>query len=84
MRFLEAMTVTTLGSHRRVRPFGVDGGSSGEVGREWIERADGSRVEHGGNDQNEVGPGDVFVMHTPAGGGYGEAGGGIPASRRDG
>ncbi|MEO0679179.1 MAG: hydantoinase B/oxoprolinase family protein [Pseudomonadota bacterium] len=73
MRFLEGMTVTTLCSHRRVPPFGVDGGAPGDVGREWIERADGTRTEHAGNDQNEVRPGDVFVMETPAGGGYGRA-----------
>ena len=71
MRFLEQMTVTTLGSHRRVPPFGLAGGEPGEVGSEWIERADGARVEHRGNDQNEVFPGDVFVMRTPSGGGYG-------------
>ncbi len=71
IRFLEQMTVTTLCSHRRVPPFGVAGGSPGEVGREWIERADGTRVEHNGNDQNEVYPGDVFVMQTPSGGGFG-------------
>ncbi|MEM7188254.1 MAG: hydantoinase B/oxoprolinase family protein [Pseudomonadota bacterium] len=73
MRFLEQMTVTTLCSHRRVQPFGVAGGSAGEVGREWIERSDGSRTEHKGNDQNEVYPGDLFVMQTPSGGGYGAA-----------
>ncbi|MEM9062417.1 MAG: hydantoinase B/oxoprolinase family protein [Pseudomonadota bacterium] len=73
MRFLEQMTVTTLCSHRRVPPFGVDGGAPGEIGIEWIERADGTRIEHGGNDQNEVYPGDVFVMQTPSGGGYGRA-----------
>ncbi|MEM1315638.1 MAG: hydantoinase B/oxoprolinase family protein, partial [Pseudomonadota bacterium] len=73
MRFLEGMTVTTLCSHRRVPPFGVDGGAPGDVGREWIERADGTRVEHAGNDQNEIFPGDVFVMETPAGGGFGRA-----------
>ncbi len=71
MRFLEQMTVTTLGSHRRVPPFGVAGGAPGEVGSEWIERSNGTRVEHQGNDQNEVYPGDVFVMKTPSGGGYG-------------
>ena len=73
MRFLEQMTVTTLCSMRRVPPFGAAGGDPGEVGREWIERTDGSRVDHGGNDQNEVYPGDVFVMQTPSGGGYGQA-----------
>ena len=71
MRFLEAMTVTTLCSHRRIRPFGVDGGAPGETGCEWIERADGTRADHAGNDQNEVQPGDVFVMQTPSGGGFG-------------
>ncbi|MEM0990616.1 MAG: hydantoinase B/oxoprolinase family protein [Pseudomonadota bacterium] len=73
MRFLEQMTVTTLCSMRRVAPFGVDGGSPGEVGKEWIERADGTHVPHEGNDQNEIYPGDVFVMQTPSGGGFGVA-----------
>lgn len=67
------MTVTTLCSHRRVQPFGADGGEPGQVGHEWIERADGSWTEHAGNDQSEVLPGDVFVMETPAGGGFGKA-----------
>ncbi|WP_323798204.1 hydantoinase B/oxoprolinase family protein [Nisaea sp.] len=71
MRFFEDMTVTTLCSHRRVPPFPGPGGGPGEVGREWIVRADGSRVEHGGNDQNEVHAGDLFVMQTPSGGGWG-------------
>ena len=73
MRFLEQMTVTTLCSHRRVPPVGLNGGGSGEVGREWIERVDGTHVEHAGNDQNEVYSGDVFVMQTPSGGGMGRA-----------
>ncbi len=71
MRFLEQMTVTTLCSHRRVPPFGAAGGSPGEVGVEWIERADGTRIEHAGNDQNQVYPGDTFIMQTPSGGGFG-------------
>lgn len=71
MRFLAPMTVTTLCSHRRIAPFGLEGGAPGAVGREWIERADGSMTPHKGNDQNDVAPGDVFVMQTPGGGGYG-------------
>lgn len=73
MRFFEEMTVTTLCSHRRVAPFGADGGAPGEVGQEWIERADGTRIEHKGNDQNIVYSEDIFVMNTPSGGGYGSA-----------
>nr|MBX2856724.1 hydantoinase B/oxoprolinase family protein [Paracoccaceae bacterium] len=72
LRFLQQMTVTTLGSHRRVPPYGLAGGAPGDVGRDWIERADGTRIEHRGNDNNEVFPGDQFVMHTPSGGGWGE------------
>jgi len=72
MRFLEAMTVTVLCGHRRVPPFGVDGADSGEVGSEWVERASGDRVDVKGIDAVDVGVGDVFVMNTPGGGGYGK------------
>ena len=72
MRFFEEMTVTTLCSHRRIAPFGAQGGAPGEVGQEWIERVNGDRISHKGNDQNIVHPGDVFVMNTPGGGGYGQ------------
>jgi 5-oxoprolinase (ATP-hydrolysing) len=71
LRFLEKMTVTTLCSHRRVPPKGLNGGKNGEVGREWIERQNGSVDKHNGNDKNELYPGDVFVMQTPSGGGFG-------------
>ncbi|MEM7260054.1 MAG: hydantoinase B/oxoprolinase family protein, partial [Pseudomonadota bacterium] len=74
LRFLEQVTVTTLCSHRRVAPFGAQGGHAGQVGKEWIERTDGTTDTHNGNDQNELYPGDVFVMHTPSGGGYGAPG----------
>ena len=52
-------------------PYGVAGGAPGALGRNWVERADGSRVEMTGTDQAEVGPGDVLVIETPGGGGYG-------------
>ena len=71
MRFLEQMTVTTLCSNRRVPPFGQKGGAPGQVGKEWVERKDGSIDNHNGVDESEVYPGDVFVMQTPSGGGFG-------------
>ncbi|MEL6477196.1 MAG: hydantoinase B/oxoprolinase family protein [Pseudomonadota bacterium] len=73
LRFFEAMTVTVLGSHRRVPPFGVAGGAGGSVGRDWVERADGSVHPLRGNDQIEVAPGDCVVIETPGGGGFGPA-----------
>ncbi len=68
------MTAAILASHRKVAPFGVAGGEPGALGRNWVERADGSRTELAGADKTQVGPGDVFVIETPSGGGYGRAG----------
>jgi 5-oxoprolinase (ATP-hydrolysing) len=75
LRFLEEMTVAILSNHRRVPPFGVAGGAPGELGRNWVERKDGSREEMTGTDRREMAPGDVFVVETPGGGGFGAADG---------
>jgi len=71
IRFREAMTAAILSSHRKVAPFGVAGGAPGALGRNWVERADGERIELSGTDSIEMRPGDVFVVETPGGGGYG-------------
>ncbi|MEO8739644.1 MAG: hydantoinase B/oxoprolinase family protein [Casimicrobiaceae bacterium] len=73
VRFLERMTAVMLANHRRVAPFGVAGGQPGAVGRNWVERGDGRREEFGATFQVEMEPGDVFVIQTPGGGGYGSA-----------
>ncbi len=71
VRFLEPMTAVMLANHRRVAPFGVAGGAPGAVGRNWVERADGRREEFGATCAVEMGAGDVFVIETPGGGGFG-------------
>jgi 5-oxoprolinase (ATP-hydrolysing) len=71
LRFLEPMTVTTLAGHRRVPAFGMAGGGPGALGRHWVERADGSVTAMRGCDSVRLGVGDVFVIETPGGGGYG-------------
>ena len=38
-----------------------------------VERADGTVTELSGREGTHVGPGDVFVLQTPTGGGYGPA-----------
>ena len=75
LRFLEPMTVTTLAGHRRVPAFGMAGGGPGALGRHWVERADGSVTAMRGCDSVRLEPGDVFVIETPGGGGYGGSGG---------
>ncbi|HZB92502.1 MAG TPA: hydantoinase B/oxoprolinase family protein [Stellaceae bacterium] len=74
MRFREAMTAAILSGHRRVPPYGLAGGEPGALGRNWVERKDGSILSFGGTEAVEVAAGDVFVIETPGGGGYGKAG----------
>jgi len=71
LRFLAPMTVSTLSSHRRVPPYGMAGGAPGQLGDQWVERADGRVTGLAGCDRAELEPGDVFVLETPGGGGYG-------------
>ena len=72
LEFLEPMTVSALTGHRRVAPYGMAGGQTGDLGRNRVERADGSVTELAGCDSTDLGPGDVLVIETPGGGGYGE------------
>ena len=71
IRFLEEMELTVLSHHRIIAPYGLAGGEPGRCGRNWVERAGGTVHEMGGQDHCPVGPGDVFVLETPSGGGYG-------------
>jgi len=71
LRFLEDMEVIILSNHRIVAPYGVAGGAPGQCGRNWVERTDGSRDEMTAMDKRKVVAGDVFVLQTPTGGGYG-------------
>ena len=71
IRFLEPMTAAILSDHRRVPPFGQAGGEPGALGKNAIERADGTVQVLGGTDSAEMAVGDVFVIETPGGGGFG-------------
>jgi 5-oxoprolinase (ATP-hydrolysing) len=73
VRFREAMTAAILANHRRVPPFGLAGGEAGALGRNWVERRGGCRLELSGTDKAQMAPGDTFVIETPGGGGYGSA-----------
>jgi len=71
VRFLEPMSAALLSNHRKVAPFGLEGGEPGALGQEWVERATGGIEELPGCTKTDVAPGDIFVIQTPAGGGYG-------------
>jgi 5-oxoprolinase (ATP-hydrolysing) len=71
IRFLEPMTAAILSNGRREGACGMAGGGAGESGINRILRADGSEERLGAVGQAQMLAGDVFVISTPGGGGYG-------------
>jgi 5-oxoprolinase (ATP-hydrolysing) len=71
IQFREPMTASLLANRRRVAPFGLEGGAAGAVGRARLHRAGGETLELGPTVEVAVGAGDVFVIETPGGGGFG-------------
>jgi 5-oxoprolinase (ATP-hydrolysing) len=53
-------------------PGGMNGGGPGALGRNVLVKADGSRYELPGCIQVDVEPGDVLIIETPGGGGWGK------------
>ncbi|MBK8161399.1 MAG: hydantoinase B/oxoprolinase family protein [Rhodospirillaceae bacterium] len=72
VRFLEQMTAGMLSGHRVVAPYGLKGGGEGQLGRNSVIRTDGRVEVLKGTDGAEMSPGDVFLVETPGGGGYGK------------
>jgi 5-oxoprolinase (ATP-hydrolysing) len=79
IRFREPMTAAILSNHRKVAPFGLEGGEPGGLGRNTVERANGSVELLDGTGAVEMAPGDAFVIETPGGGGFG-----VPSPRKGG
>ena len=71
IRFREAMDAAILSSRRTTDPFGLAGGAAGARGRSYVVRAGGGIEELGATERTSLAPGDVFVIETPGGGGYG-------------
>lgn len=70
IRFLEQMDCTILSGHRRVRPFGLAGGESGQVGENWARRKDGRMERLQGCDATVIDAGEAVIIQTPTAGGY--------------
>jgi 5-oxoprolinase (ATP-hydrolysing) len=71
IRFREPMSCAILSGHRIVRPFGLNGGAPGELGRNLVRRADGRVEEQPGCAQMTLEAGEAVIVITPTGGGYG-------------
>jgi 5-oxoprolinase (ATP-hydrolysing) len=71
LRFLASFSLSMLTQRRRIGPPGLAQGTPGQPGVQWIERADGGRETLGACAQSMLNPGDVLVVQTPGGGGWG-------------
>jgi N-methylhydantoinase B len=71
IKFLEPMTANILSGHRRVPPFGLYGAEAGKVGCNWVQRENGTEEILSSTATVEMQPGDIFVIETPGGGGFG-------------
>ncbi|MCA2625620.1 MAG: hydantoinase B/oxoprolinase family protein [Microcystis sp. M20BS1] len=71
IKFQESMTANILSGNRQIPPFGLAGGKAGKIGRNAVERNDGTIEELPGTATVEMNPGDIFIIETPGGGGYG-------------
>jgi 5-oxoprolinase (ATP-hydrolysing) len=73
IKFLEPMHASILSNHREVAPFGLSGGSDAKTGENYVIRASGKIETLQSSDETDLRLGDVFVIETPGGGGYGKA-----------
>ena len=72
MEFLRQLELSLLSQRRGpYPPFGLAGGGPGAFGRNTLLRADGTVERLPGLAQCPVGPGDVLIVETPGGGGFG-------------
>lgn len=72
VRFLEEVTANIIAGHRIVPPYGMKGGEPGKVGKNYVQKTDGERIDLGTKGQIELNANDLFVIATPGGGGYGQ------------
>jgi len=73
IRFLCDAAGSFLSQHRSSAPAGMRGGTDGAPGAQRIEHPDGRVTRIGGRAAFDAHPGDLLVIETPGGGGFGVA-----------
>ena len=71
LTFLDTVELSVLSQHRKVAPFGLNGGENGQCGKQYIILKNGKKRILKHIDGVELSAGDSFVIETPSGGGYG-------------
>ena len=73
LEFLSPAKLTVISERRESGPYGLAGGGPGAPGANELRRADGKAERVPAKATLDVGPGDVFSVSTPGGGGWGAA-----------
>ncbi len=72
LEFRDSLDASILSGHRRIAPFGCNGGQPGKTGHNLVIRRDGRQEILDATDQVALQARDMLVIKTPGGGGYGE------------
>jgi len=73
IQFLEDMQAAIISNNRNISPMGLNGGEDAARGENWLYKADGNIKSLGSSEEVTVKKGDVFIIKTPGGGGYGSS-----------
>ena len=74
LEFLEPVTVSLSSQHRVEKPFGMDGGDSGSLGKQYRVCKESNIEELPGSGIFSFEAGERIVIETPGGGGWGKRG----------
>ncbi|MFK7778559.1 MAG: hydantoinase B/oxoprolinase family protein [Gimesia sp.] len=74
IEFLKPLKISLISERRaEYAPFGLEGGSPGQIGENLLQKANQTSVESlGGKFSISVEPGDLMTIKTPGGGGFGK------------
>jgi 5-oxoprolinase (ATP-hydrolysing) len=71
IEFLKDMQAAIISNHRLIPPPGLKGGGDGLCGENSVQRAQGKIEKLTSSQETTVKKGDIFIIKTPGGGGYG-------------
>ncbi len=72
IEFLEPLEITILSQHRKEAPYGLENGNNGMTGKQILVRKNGAQQVLLGIASEKVQPGEVLILETPGGGGFGK------------
>ncbi|NBB76733.1 MAG: hypothetical protein GVY02_05080 [Bacteroidetes bacterium] len=72
MKFTEPVSLSVLTQHRKIEPYGLNGGKNGTCGLQKVIRKYSSMKKLSWRDGADLKSGDTFILETPGGGGFGK------------